>query len=164
MLRHWAQALPSRGRALDVAAGAGAQALWLAQRGLDVTAVDIAGEGLALLRAGAQAAGLVVDTVEADLVTDPLPTGPWALITCVNYLQRDLFPALAGALAPGGLLAFAQPTRLNLERHAHPSARFLLTPGELPGLAQRLEIVHASEEWRAHGRHEGWLIARRAAG
>src|SRR4051812_10575216 len=40
--------LPGSGRALDIAGGAGANAVWLARRGLEVTVADISPVGLAL--------------------------------------------------------------------------------------------------------------------
>ena len=59
--------LPRQGRALDIAAGSGRLALWLASRGLEVVAVDISPVGLDLARQAAQAAGLQIVTVPADL-------------------------------------------------------------------------------------------------
>jgi tellurite methyltransferase len=67
-------------------------------------------------------------------------------------------------LAPDGLLVFAQPTRSNLQRHPHPSARFLLEDGELPRLLQGLEVVSYSEGWTDEGRHEARLVASRSGG
>jgi tellurite methyltransferase len=156
-----ADRLPRAGRALDVAGGSGRHALWLARRGLAVTLADVS--PVALARAAAEAGDLPLATVEVDLERQPLPAGPWDLILCFHYLQRSLFPALAGALAPGGLLLFCQPTERNLERHAKPSRRFLLAEGELARLIADLplEILHLAEGWSAEGRHEARLIARR---
>jgi tellurite methyltransferase len=69
------------------------------------------------------------------------------VITCFHYLQRSLFPVLCQALAPGGLLICEIATRRNLERHARPSARFLLDEGELVKLVAPLEIVQSEEGW-----------------
>lgn len=154
--------LPATGRALDVAGGAGRHAVWLAARGLAVTLVDVSDEGLVLARRRAAAAGVEVDTVRADLTAEPLPPGPWDVIICFHYLQRDLFPAFAGALAPGGTLVFAQATERNLERHSRPSRRFLLAEGEAAALIRGagLDIVTADEGWDRAGHHEARVIAR----
>jgi tellurite methyltransferase len=152
--------LPRRGRALDVAGGAGRHAIWLARRGLEVLVVDISDVALEIARRQAQAAGVALTTVRADLEEAPLPAGPWELILCFNYLQRSLFPELVRALRPGGLLVVEHPTRSNLARNAHPTAVRLLDDGELPALVSGLEIVRHGEGWFETGRHEARLVAR----
>lgn len=153
--------LPARGRALDVAGGAGRNAIWLARRGLAVTVVDVSEVGLAMARAGAAAAGVEIETVCADLEVDPLPAGPFDVVLSFHFLRRELFPAFPTVLAPGGLLVYAQPTRKNLERHARPPADFLLGDGELPTLVVGLRIVRCFEGWFSEGRHEARMVARK---
>jgi tellurite methyltransferase len=155
-----AERLPAAGRALDIAGGAGSDALWLASRGLEVTLLDVSDVALARAQAAAEAAGLIIETVAADLDVVPLPPGPFDVITCFNFLDRRLFPQIPSRLAAGGLFAYTQPTRRNLERHPHPSARFLLEEGELPGLVAELEIVEVEEGWFGE-RHQARLLARR---
>jgi hypothetical protein len=98
--------------------------------------------------------------VTADVDVDPLPAGPYQVIHCFNFLDRRLFAQIPSRLSAGGLFVFSQPTRRNLERHAHPSARFLLEEGELPGLVSDLRIVSHEEAWFGD-RHEARLLARR---
>lgn len=157
--------LPRQGRALDVAGGLGRHALWLARRGFDTTLADISPVALEHTQGLAEAEGLAVRTLAVDLETDPLPAGPWNVIVCVHFLWRPLFAAAAKALAPGGLLAVAHPTRSNLQRHERPGPAHLLDDGELPGLLpDSLEILHYDERWREDGRHEAQLVARRRSG
>ena len=157
-----AELLPRAGRALDVAGGDGRNALWLAARGLRVTLADVSPVGLSHARELARQRDLELETLALDLSSDPLPPGPFELVFCFHYLQRDLFPAFVEALAPGGLLLFSQPTQLNLQRHSKPSGRFLLEPGELPSLIPpALEVVRLEEDWLEEGRHEARVIARR---
>ena len=60
------------GRALDVACGEGRNAVWLAERGWRVTAVDLSSVGLAKARDLAAARGVEVDLVHADVLAwDP---------------------------------------------------------------------------------------------
>lgn len=158
-LRSLAEQLPTSGRALDVAGGPGHDALWLALRGLDVTLADISDTALERAAEAAREAGVTLNLQRVDLEEEPLPPGPYALVVCLGFLWRPLFPALPGVLAPGGLFVFAQPTRSNLQRHAHPSARFLLEDGELPGLLQGLKVVSYTEGWTEEGRHEARLVA-----
>jgi SAM-dependent methyltransferase len=107
----------------------------------------------------ASASGLSLHLHRLDVETGPLPPGPFAVVLCLNFLWRPLFASLPRVLAPGGRLVFVQPTRSNLQRHAHPSARFLLEDGELPGLLQGLEVLSYTEGWTEEGRHEARLVA-----
>jgi tellurite methyltransferase len=95
-----------------------------------------------------------------DLEADPLPAGPFELIVSIDFLHRPLFVVFPGALAPGGVLVFAQATRTNLTRHPRPSARFLLEDGELRRLVRGLEVLRYDEGW-FDDRHEARLVARR---
>src|SRR5690349_20590307 len=94
------------GRALDLACGAGRNALWLARNGWRVTAVDGSEEAIAILRRAAAAQNLEVATHVADLERGEFPIEPaaWDFIAMSYYLDRSLFgPAKAG-LAPDGIL------------------------------------------------------------
>ena len=115
--------LPRSGRALDVAGGSGRHAIWLAQRGLDVTVADISEVGLAIAKERAAAADVSLDTLLLDLETDPFPNGPWDLIVSIRFLRRELFEIFPKVLAPGGMLVFSQPTKSNLQRHEKPPQR-----------------------------------------
>jgi tellurite methyltransferase len=161
LLDRIAELLPNRGRALDVAGGAGRNALWLARRGLDVTLVDIASAGLAIARARAEEANLPLDVLALDLETTPLPTGPWDVITSFMFLDRKVFAQVADTLAPGGVVVLLQPTLVNLERHARPPRAFLLEPGEAETLFGDLENLHHFEGWTDDGSHEAHLVAQK---
>lgn len=152
--------LPTKGRALDVAGGAGRNAIWLAQRGLDVTIADVSPRGLEIASQRATDAGVHITALPADLEDGPFPAGPWDLILSVCYLWRPLFVVYPQVLAPGGLLVIIQPTKTNLERHPKPPAGFLLNDGELPNLVSGLEIVHYAEGWQADGRHDAVVVAK----
>lgn len=97
------------GRALDVGCGEGGDAMWLAGRGWRVTGVDLS--QVALDRAAARAAeeGLEVELRRVDLLEEPVPGGPYDLVS-VFFLHvprpvfDDLYAALAAAVAPGGSL------------------------------------------------------------
>lgn len=155
------------GRALDIAGGRGFEAVWLASRGLDTTLVDTSTVALEHARARASRAGVALTTLELDLQTEPLPPGPWTVVTCFDYLQRELFAAIRDQLEPGGLVLFAGATKTNLERHAHPSARFLLELGEGPELVAPpgTDMVRmlVQEDWFSDtGRHECRVVARKS--
>jgi tellurite methyltransferase len=154
--------LPTHGRALETAGGAGRNAIWLAQRGLEVTIADISPVGLALAEERAAAARVRITTIAIDLERDALPAGPFDLVVSVCYLWRPLFAEIPRLLGPGGRLVVIQPTKRNLERNDKPPAAFLLDEGELPRLNGGLEIVRYYEGWLADGRHDAVLVARKA--
>jgi tellurite methyltransferase len=154
--------LPRRGRALDVAGGAGRHALWLARRGLAVTLADVSDVALATGAREARDAGVPLETLRIDLEASPLPPGPWDVVLCFYFLHRPLLAALPAALAPRGWLVVAHATRSNLARHARPGPDHLLEDGELPTLIGGLETISYAEGWCESGRHEARLVARRA--
>jgi len=155
-----ADLLPESGAALDVAGGTGRNAVWLASRGWRVTIVDVSDRGLDLARRHAAEAGVELTLRRLDLEREPLPAGPWDLLLCCHYLQRDLFPEMTVRLRPGGLLVACVATLTNLERHERPPRSHLLADGELPSLLDGLEILRSEEGW-FDDHHEARVLARR---
>lgn len=149
----------SGSNALDVASGWGDGGLYLASQGAAVTFVDVSSVALTTVVDRAATIGADVTTLATDLTVAAVPGGPWDAITVVHYLDRELLPRLGATLARAGRLAVAVATVTNLERHDRPSARFLLDRDELPALLPNLEVLHFSEDWRANGVHEAWLVA-----
>lgn len=152
--------LPSVGAALDVAGGTGRNAIWLAQRGWTVTIADVSDVALAKASVRAGDDGLQVNTLLVDLTVDPLPDGPWNLIALFHYLDRDVFAAIARALAPGGILIGSLATIRNLERNPRPPLPYLLETGELPDLIRGIELVAYDEGWK-DDHHDARFVARR---
>jgi SAM-dependent methyltransferase len=98
----------SPGRALDVGCGEGADAIWLAGHGWDVTAVDVS--EVALDRARAHAGpGSTISFVRADLVTAPPEPRSYDLVSAQFFQlpdppRADAFRGLGDAVSPGGHL------------------------------------------------------------
>jgi SAM-dependent methyltransferase len=158
-----AELLPDAGRALDVAGGTGRNAIWLAQRGWDVTIADISDVALVFALERAESLHVQLETSLTDLGNEPLPEGPWDLVMLFQYLDRDLLMAVVGALRPGGVLIGALATVTNLERNDRPPLPYLLEDGELPGLMGDLELVRYEEGWQ-DDRHDARFVARNATG
>ena len=146
-LRNHADLLPASGRALDLACGRGRHALWLAERGLEVLAVDRNSDAIEAIREEAVHRGLrvsaEVDDLEAGHVT--FGTDRFDVIVVVHYLHRPLFPLLVAALRRGGLLIYETFTRAQALRGKPTNPDFLLEPGELRTLVEPLEIVDYRE-------------------
>ncbi len=166
-LSEHAQLLPSRGKALDIAGGAGRNAIWLARRGLDVTVVDISDVALDKAEQRAATTGLAkrMRFVRADLDGE-LPFAPlFDVVLVFHYLNRARRDDYASLLVDGGTLIAAQPTLKNLERHARPGPEYLVELGEMEAWARGLgmDVLVAREGWNDEGRHEAQVIAKRAS-
>lgn len=125
------------GLVLDLAAGSGRHVRLLRDRGFAVCAVDR--DTPALLGF----AGPLCEVRRIDLEADdrwPLGNAYDGIIV-TNYLHRPLFPAIARALVPGGVLIYETFARGN-ERFGRPrNPDFLLAPGELLEAFSALTVV-----------------------
>jgi tellurite methyltransferase len=152
------------GKALDLACGTGRNALWLAEHGWNVTAVDGAPSAIEILRRRASERGLDLDAHVADLEKREYRIEPsaWDLIAICYYLQRDLFEPAKRGVKPGGvLLAIVHIT----EPGEEPTYK-RMKPGELENYFRGWEILHYSEGKpgdQAHQRSVAEIVARRAA-
>ena len=114
------------GRAIDLGTGEGRNAIWLAERGFAVTAVDFSRVGLARAAGLAAGRGVSVDWVHADLLDyRPTPGGYDLVLIAYIQLPAERLTALArtaaAALAPGGTLLAVGHDRDNLARgHGGP--------------------------------------------
>ncbi|MCU0560551.1 MAG: class I SAM-dependent methyltransferase [Desulfobacterales bacterium] len=141
VVREFARLAPGR-RALDIAAGNGRHALYLAGQGFRVDAVDIADAGLSLF-AGRHPA---VRIICADLELFDIPAARYDLIVDVLYLNRRLFPQICEGLAPGGILIFetlvAAPGSAAEEGHCRD---YLLRENELLHAFLSLNVIYYRE-------------------
>ena len=166
-IAEWPGLIPEgrhRKRALDIACGTGRDAVFLALAGFEVEAWDH--DAAALSRAGdlARRHGVSLRLRDIDLETQALPvfeTAAFALVACFRYLHRPLFPALASAVAPGGILVY-ETFRVGQERFGKPRRpRFLLRAGELREAFAGLDVVRYEEPSPPEGPWTARLIARR---
>jgi tellurite methyltransferase len=150
------------GKALDLACGTGRNAIWLAEHGWSVTAVDGAATAIKVLQRRASSRGVSIDVQIADLEKHEYSIAPaaWDFVAVCYYLQRDLFEAAKQGLAPGGvLLAIVHIARPGEQPTAHR-----LRAGELPGYFQGWEILHYYEGQPHDAAHRRWvaeIVARR---
>ena len=155
--------LVAPGRALDVACGAGRNALYLAGLGWKVTAVDRSTAAIRLLRE--RAAGVAVDARVADLERGGFAIEPAAydLICDFYYLQRDLFAAMREGVRPGGVFVGAIHLAGGDPKAEPRNPAYLLQPGELREEFAGWKILFYSESAEpGRGRPSARIIARRA--
>lgn len=145
LLAEWLPRLP-QGRALDVACGIGRNALYLAEKGYAVDAVDISSVALERARETARARRLTINWIELDLESGPLPDQRYDLIVVVRYTHLALVPELIARLAPGGHLLCEEHLATHREVVGPTNARFRVRPNELLDVARRgLRVLYYRE-------------------
>ncbi len=155
LLTRWVH-LVHPGRALDVAAGLGRNALFLASRGFQVDAVDISSTALAEAARRARRRRLRVRWIEADLDRYRLPRARYDLVVVSFFLKRRLIPALKAAVRPGGLLVMENHL-VGPEPDPGPGPSHRLRPGELWRWFRGWEILELAEGLFTEGGEKMWL-------
>jgi tellurite methyltransferase len=157
----------SPGLALDVAGGVGRHSIWLAQRGWRVKLIDISDVGIGLAEKNASrvlgpvATEFLITTEVADLNSvQHFGHEQYDLVLVFFFLQRELFPALAAALKPGGTLIYKTYTTEQKNFASGPShPMFLLESNELLHAFSSLRVLHYHETVQRKGMAE--LVARK---
>ena len=151
------------GLALDLACGAGREAVFLAMHGFAVEAVDDDARILERARALAERCGVAITTRVCDLERGDagLAQAHYGLVIVFRFLHRPLLPAIARAIEPGGWLVY-ETFRRGQRRYGRPShPRFLLDDGELSSAFPGLIVEHYEEPNPAGGPITARLLARR---
>jgi len=143
------------GRAIDLAAGEGRNAIWLAERGWDATAVDYSSVAIDKVRQIAERRGVAITTEVADLsVYEPTPAGyDLVVLAYLQLVDDELTPILrkaAAAVSPGGRLVLVSHDLTNIEHGyggpQHPAV--LTTPDQVVaaiGDALTVELAEVAE-------------------
>lgn len=147
LLADWLPRLHRRdgARALDLACGAGRNALYLAGAGYRVDAMDISAVALERGAARAREMGVEVDWINVDLDTAGLPVERYDLVVVARYVNRDLTDALAGALRDGGHLIYEQHLQTDRAVGGPGGRRFRLQPNELLEMFASLRVLYYRE-------------------
>lgn len=139
------------GRALDLACGTGRNALFLAEKGFAVTAVDISRVGLEHGARRARERSLSISWQQADLESFELPRVAYDLIVNINFLQRALIPQIKSALITGGHIIF-ETYLIDQQTIGHPkNPNYLLAHDELLEHFRDLRILYSREGKFADG-------------
>jgi tellurite methyltransferase len=101
------ESLLKHGRALDLACGRGGNAIFLAERGYSVDAVDISFQALNPLHAEAVRRKLDIHCVVADLDRYFIPNDVYDLVIVFYYFSKPLMRNIKGALKERGLIFYS---------------------------------------------------------
>ncbi|WP_188895306.1 bifunctional NAD(P)/FAD-dependent oxidoreductase/class I SAM-dependent methyltransferase [Microlunatus endophyticus] len=142
------------GRALDVGAGEGADALWLSEHGWQVTASDISGNALARVRAEADRRGLSVDRLRRDANDrEAFPSGGFDLVS-LQYGSFQRTPDqrglhnLLGAVAPGGTLLVVSHDLAPLAEPVDVATQTrMFDPGAYVGIEEIVAAIGEAGDW-----------------
>jgi precorrin-6B methylase 2 len=153
------------GPVADLACGPSGAALLAAAHGRRVTAVDVSEVALWLLgdEARRQGLGHLITLVHADLSAWSPEPRSHALVLCTGFWDPAVFTAAAGAVAPGGLLAWEAFTAEARRSRPSLAPEWCLAPGEpaslLPPGFTVLDLSDVPGRERAVRRQ---MLARRA--
>jgi SAM-dependent methyltransferase len=155
------------GTAIDLAAGEGRNAIWLAERGWDATAVDFSEVAIDKARAIADHRGVSITVEVADLDTyEPRPSGyDLVLVAYLQLRDEELIPILrraADAVAPGGTFLLVGHDRDNLENgYGGPQDVAVLTSPEqvVAAVGEHLAVERAEVAQRLVQTDDGERIA-----
>ncbi|MGU3502321.1 class I SAM-dependent methyltransferase [Mycobacterium sp. C31M] len=122
------------GSALDIGCGLGADAVWLAENGWTVTALDVSRVALDRAQTRGREAGVQVGWVRGRLEDLEIPPGGFDLVSAhypalLHSPDRDAERALLAAVAPGGLLLVVHHADIDVElakSHGFDPAIYLL--------------------------------------
>lgn len=145
-----------KGRCLCLAEGQGRNAVWLAEQGFSVTAVDQSSVGMVKARELAARRGVTIQTEVADLADFDLGADRWDSIVSIfghlpSALRRDVHRRVVDALAPGGtfLLEAYTPDQLATSGTGGPAdSDMLLTLEKLAEELGDLDILFSQETVR----------------
>jgi len=135
------------GRALDIAAGEGRNAVFLAQHGFDIDAVDISETGLKKARKWAKERGVKIHTILTDLNAYQIEEERYDLIANFYFLNRHLIPKMKKGLKNGGRIIFEtyilEQKELGTGGPKHP--RYFLKHNELLKLFHGFRVLFYRE-------------------
>jgi tellurite methyltransferase len=132
------------GVALDLASGPGRNALYLAEQGWRVTAVDGSPVAIDLLLARARQRNVSIEARALDLEGGEVQIAPetYDLVLSCYYLQRSLIPRMQSALRPGGLLIMIVHLAGSDQPQGTPTRAY---PGELRAFCRGWRLLHYRE-------------------
>jgi 2-polyprenyl-3-methyl-5-hydroxy-6-metoxy-1,4-benzoquinol methylase len=136
-----------KGKALDIASGEGRNAVFLAQHGFEVDAVDISEKGLKKAQKLARDKGVKINTLLVDLDQYQIKKERYNLIANFYFLRRRLILRIKKGLKKGGKVIFETYLleHRTLGTGGPKQAKYFLKPNELLGLFKDFRILFYRE-------------------
>ncbi len=136
-----------KGKALDIASGEGRNAVFLAQHGFEVDAVDISEKGVRKAKKLAREKGVKMNTFLVDLDQYPIEKERYDLIANFYFLKRRLIPRIKKGLKKGGKVIFETYLleHRTLGTGGPKQAKYFLKPNELLRLFKDFRILFYRE-------------------
>jgi 2-polyprenyl-3-methyl-5-hydroxy-6-metoxy-1,4-benzoquinol methylase len=136
-----------KGKALDMATGEGRNAVFLAQNGFEVDAVDISEKGLKKVKKIAREKGVKINTFLVDLDQYQIEKERYDLIANFYFLKRRLIPRIKKGLKKGGKVIFETYLleHRTLGTGGPKQAKYFLKPNELLHLFQDFRVLFYRE-------------------
>ena len=151
---------PEGGKALDLAGGAGRNAIWLAKQGWEVTLIDISETGVEQARQKAGPLAQQIHFAVDDLNGFTASQTQFDAVMVFFYLERKIFPEIVKAIRAGGFLLYKTLTLEQMKLQGGPKdPAHMLATGELLKLAKGLEVLHYREQVAEKATAE--LVARK---
>ena len=159
--------LPKVGSALDLACGLGANACFLAERGLATAAWDISTVAINKLQQSAQTKVLSIKSEIRDITSHSFIENSFNVIIISRFLDRSLSDAIMSALKPGGLLFYQTFNRQKVDANGPNNPEYLLADQELLAMFAPLKLIYYQENGRigvlsAGFRNETQFIAQKS--
>ena len=162
LLQDWLPELPV-GKALDVACGAGRNAILLAQAGFQVDAIDISSAGLSQARQKAEQLELDVHWIEHDLDLPFEFDTDYDLIVVMWFVNLGLVNRLCECLAPGGYLVCEEHLITEQEVSGPAGKHFRVASGELRDAVSGVEVLLYEESITSNAEGDPVASARLVA-
>jgi 2-polyprenyl-3-methyl-5-hydroxy-6-metoxy-1,4-benzoquinol methylase len=136
-----------KGKALDMATGEGKNAVFLAQNGFEVDALDISEKGLKKAQKLARGRGVKINTFLVDLDQYQIEKEQYDLIANFYFLRRRLIPRIKKGLKKGGKVIFETYLleHRTLGTGGPKQAKYFLKPNELLRLFKNFRILFYRE-------------------
>ena len=144
LLEDWLPRLP-KGRALDVACGAGRNSLFLAKAGYRVDAIDISPEGLKIASQNATEQNLDINWITHDFDQPYAFDTNYDLIVVMWYVNLPLIRQLCDCLTPGGVILCEEHLVSPQEVIGPGNPQFRVQPGTLRNAVESLDVLYYEE-------------------
>jgi SAM-dependent methyltransferase len=139
------RSFPKAGTALDLAAGLGRHALWLAEKAWQVSAVDLSEVAVGKLDRAAALRKVNINLFAIDAAEYAFEPAGFDLIVLFYHMDRSLFPKIGSALNPGGLFICKMAVQWDGETGLAKSNFEPLARKELLSLVPGLQVIDFRE-------------------